>query len=216
MIFGKYNRLKKNMIEKQLVARGIKDDRVLAAFNETERHNFVDNGFEQKAYDDSALPISSGQTISQPFMVAYMTEKLQLNGSEKILEIGTGSGFQAAILEHIGCQVFTIERHQTLFLSSKTRFEHLGLNIEQRLGDGTLGWADKSPFDRIVLTAGAPNIPMKLCDQLSENGFMLIPIGEGKDKQILTKITKQNNQFIKEELVECAFVPLIGEEGWKN
>jgi protein-L-isoaspartate(D-aspartate) O-methyltransferase len=216
MIFGKYNRLKKNMIEMQLIARGIKSEQVLAAFNSIERHNFVDDGFEQKAYDDSALPISSGQTISQPFMVAYMSEKLELNGSEKILEIGTGSGFQAAILKHIGCQVFTIERHQNLFLSSKKRFETLGLNIEQRLGDGTLGWADKAPFDRIILTAGAPNISLKLCEQLAENGFMLIPVGAGKDKQILTKITKQTNQFIKEELVECAFVPLIGEEGWKS
>jgi len=204
------------MIETQLIARGISDGKVLNAFNLIERHHFVDDGFEQKAYDDSALPISSGQTISQPFMVAYMTEKLELTGSEKVLEIGTGSGFQVAILENMGCQVFTIERHQNLFLSSKRRFEAQGLNIEQRLGDGTLGWADKAPFDRIILTAGAPNIPLKLCEQLSENGFMLIPVGEGKNKQILTKITKQNNQFIKEELVECAFVPLIGEEGWKN
>lgn len=214
MDFDKYKRLKENMIRNQLIARGISDSRVLEAFHRIERHHFVDEGFEQKAYEDSALPISSGQTISQPFMVAYMTELLTLSGTERVLEIGTGSGFQASILACLGCDVYTIERHQSLYLQSQQRFTRLGLSVKGRLGDGTLGWPDLSGFDRIIVTAGAPEIPKHLCEQLNENGFMLIPVGKTKEEQTLLKISKKENTFYKETYANCAFVPLIGKDGW--
>ncbi|MDP4199357.1 MAG: protein-L-isoaspartate(D-aspartate) O-methyltransferase [Bacteroidota bacterium] len=198
----------------ELRARGIRDERVLDAISKVPRERFLEATFVRQAYEDSALPIGEGQTISQPFAVAYQTEVLGLKPGEKILEIGTGSGYQAAILAQMGMRVYTIERHIPLLEVARKRLESLGYRVISRAGDGTRGWSEYAPFDAILVTAGAPDVPESLAKQLSPNGGRLvIPIGDmGRQRMYL--IRKNGDELKAEELIDFAFVPLIGKEGW--
>jgi protein-L-isoaspartate(D-aspartate) O-methyltransferase len=209
-----YEAARKIMIQRQLTARGIKDARVLKAMQEVPRHYFVEENLRDEAYDDTPLPIGEGQTISQPFMVAIMSELLMLKGQETVLEIGTGSGYQAAILSILCKQVYTVERIEKLSLNAKSIVERLGFdNIEFRVGDGTLGWPEKAPFDGIIVTAGAPNIPEVLTAQLKDGGRLLIPVGD-RFTQTLKRSIKTGKEIVTESFTGCRFVDLIGEYGW--
>lgn len=200
-----------------LRSRGISDENVLRAMSTALRENFVEGNFVRRAYEDIALPIGNEQTISQPYTVAYMTQALNLKEGERVLEIGTGSGYQAAILAEMGCQVYTIERHHPLLQKARKRFESLGYNnIISRGGDGTLGWDEYAPFDAIIVTAGAPDVPEPLVKQLNpKGGRLLIPIGE-RDVQKMYLIRSDGGELAVKELPEFKFVPLIGKEGWKQ
>jgi protein-L-isoaspartate(D-aspartate) O-methyltransferase len=211
-----YSNLRKEMVSDQLVARGIRDKLVLDAMKKVPRHKFMPENLEASAYEDNALPIGEGQTISQPYMVAIMTEKLGLKGGEKILEIGTGSGYQAAVLAEIAKKVYTIEYVPSLAEKAKKKFDDLGYkNIEVIAGDGTLGLPEKAPFDGIIVTAGAPSIPKTLTDQLADGGRLVIPVGE-RFMQVLTIVTKRGGKLDIEESINCVFVPLVGKYGWKE
>jgi protein-L-isoaspartate(D-aspartate) O-methyltransferase len=198
-----------------LRARGITDEAVLRTMGKVPREQFLGKDFARRAYDDSALPIGSGQTISQPFTVAYMTQALRLKAGEKVLEIGTGSGYQAAILAELGCKVYTIERHQALLQNARKVFDALGIhNIISRSGDGSRGWAEYAPFDAIIVTAGAPDVPETLTKQLNSNGGrLLVPVGS-LSIQRMYLVTNTNGKLDVEELPEFKFVPLVGKEGW--
>ncbi len=200
------------MVSEQLISRGISDARVLGAMNKIPREIFFPESEKKHAYSDGAFPIGQGQTISQPYMVAIMTEFLELEGKEKVLEIGTGSGYQAAVLAELSGDVFSIERVPDLAESAIDKLTDLGYkNIEVKTGDGTLGLHDKAPFDRILITAAAPGIPRPLLEQLSDDGGIIVaPLG-GADGQILTKITKYGDEMFTEESVACVFVPLISK-----
>ena len=203
------------MVEEQLAKRDIKDARVLAAMRKIPRHLFVAPAMQHRAYVNGALPIDCNQTISQPYMVAIMTEALRLRGGEKVLEIGTGSGYQAAVLAELGAKVFTIERMPQLATQARTKLEQSGYgNVAVISGDGTLGWPEFAPYDRIIITAGAPAIPEKLLNQLNEGGIMVVPVG-GKDHQILKIIQRKGDTASSSDSVGCVFVPLIGIHGWK-
>ncbi|MFI5293739.1 MAG: protein-L-isoaspartate(D-aspartate) O-methyltransferase [Thermodesulfovibrionales bacterium] len=211
-----YQRLRDDMADTQLVPRGIRDKAVLNAMRTVPRHLFVDESTQYRAYDDMALPIGEGQTISQPYMVAVMTELLGLTGKEKVLEIGTGSGYQAAVLAHLAKEVFTIERIASLAEKAEQRFRDLAyFNIHVKIGDGTLGWPEKAPFDGIIITAGSPKMPDPLKEQVSENGIIVIPVGSRYSQQLL-RIKKTKSGFEEEYHTPCVFVPLIGEHGWKE
>ncbi len=199
-----------------LQRRGIVNERVLSAFMKVERHLFVPEIMKFNAYKDVALPIGQGQTISQPYTVAYMTEALNPKPGHKVLEIGTGSGFQAAILNEMGARVFTIERHFDLYNQTLKLFDKLKLKIAARCSDGTIGWADFAPYDGIIVTAGGPTIPENLKKQLAIGGRMVIPVGDktSQTMKIITKISENN--FDIKETPYFAFVPLIGKEGWKE
>lgn len=203
------------MVERQLIDKGITDPRVLAVMRELPRHLFVEEALQDQAYGDFPLPIGFRQTISQPYMVAYMTEALQLNGHEEVLEIGTGSGYQAAVLAKLARKVYTVERIPDLARRARKVFDTLGLlNINLKVSDGTIGWEDRAPFDAIIVTAGAPDVPQQYLDQLSPNGGRLvIPVGP-RDTQVLQRITRHGTEFEHEQLLGCRFVPLIGERGW--
>lgn len=204
------------MVKTQLVPRGIKDRRVLDAMRRVPRHLFVDSSAQPDAYEDMALPIGDGQTISQPYMVAKMTELLELKGNEKVLEIGTGSGYQAAVLSELANEVFTIERIASLGEKAIERFRALYYtNVHVKIGDGTLGWPDKSPFDRIVITAASPRIPDPLMQQLSAEGILLAPVGSRYSQELL-KIRKTAQGTSEEYHTPCVFVPLVGEYGWRE
>jgi len=210
-----FQELREFMVNTQLIPRGIKDERVLNAMRKVPRHLFVDESAQYKAYDDMALPIGEGQTISQPYMVAIMTELLKLKGNEKVLEIGTGSGYQGAILAELSREVYTIERVDVLAQNAEERFLSLGYtNIHVKAGDGTLGWPEEAPFDRIIITAAAPKIPDVLMEQLSEEGIILAPVGERFSQQLL-KRTKSMGQYSDEYHTPCIFVHLIGKYGWE-
>jgi len=200
-----------------LRAAGIHDEHVLAAMSVVPREQFLDRTFASRAYEDSALPIGEGQTISQPYTVAYQTQALALQPEEKVLEIGTGSGYQTAILAKLGVRVFTIERHIALLEAARKRLEGMGFHrIISRAGDGTRGWPEYAPFDAILVTAGAPDVPESLTKQLSpNNGRMIIPIGD-KQRQRMYLIRKNGDELTGEELSDFSFVPLIGKEGWTN
>lgn len=194
----------------------IADERVLGAMNTVPRHLFVPNALQSQAYKDNALPLSVGQTISQPFIVARMTELLELTGRERVLEIGSGSGYQTAVLALLARKVFAIERIESIASVAKERLRNLGYrNISYRVGDGTLGWQIYSPFDAILVAAGGPEIPQPLVDQLAVGGRMVIPIGSEQKTQTLVRITKEEKGCKTENCGPCAFVPLIGEHGWK-
>jgi len=209
-------KLREQMVETQLIPRGIRDKRVLDAMRRVPRHLFAGGSNLRSSYDDMALPIGEGQTISQPYMVAIMTELLELTGSEKVLEIGTGSGYQGAILAELAREVYTIERIAVLADRAATEYRALAYeNIHVRTGDGTLGWPDAAPFDRIIITAAAPKIPDPLLDQLGMNGILVIPVGS-RFSQTLLKIRKTEKGLIEEHHTPCVFVPLIGEQGWKK
>ena len=207
---------RKEMIEKQLKSRGIQDGLVLKAMEKVERHRFVEEALRSQAYEDRALPIGHGQTISQPYMVAIMTQSLALRGKEKILEVGTGSGYQAAVLAEICEKVFTIERNPDLARRARAILDQLGSqNIALRVGDGTMGWKEFSPFDGIMITAGSPVIPSHLIEQLKIGGKLVIPVGD-RELQRLKVLEKFEDGINENEVCDCTFVPLIGREGWKE
>lgn len=197
-----------------LERRGIRDRRVLAAIASVDRALFLEEEWVARAWEDRALPIASGQTISQPFIVALMTEALQLRGDETVLEVGTGSGYQAAILAQLCRQVLTIERHASLSEQAGRVFERLGLvNVTRRVGDGTRGAADVAPFDGIVVTAGAPDVPPPLLAQLSPGGRLVIPVGDEAEQELIV-VWREEERFRRKHLCDCRFVPLIGHAGW--
>lgn len=198
-----------------LIDRGIRDKNVIRAMEKVPRHLFVQEAFINRAYDDCALPIGYSQTISQPYTVAFMTEALQVKEGDKVLEIGTGSGYQAAVLATMGVRVFTIERNYQLLNEARQLLDKLGFRVAARAGDGTLGWSEYQPYQGILVTAGAPTIPQPLLDQLDEGGRLVIPIG-GLDEQKLHIIEKKEDEFITREVHGFKFVPLIGKRGWTN
>lgn len=204
------------MVDVQIASRGIRDQRVLAAFREIPRHLFVPDSFRVEAYADHPVSIGEGQTISQPFMVAAMVEALNLTGTERVLEIGTGSGYEAAILALLAREVYTVERIPNLLQCAGLRLAQLGYsNVYLRLGDGTTGWRDHAPYQAIIVSAGAPDVPAPLFEQLDEGGILVLPEG-GPFSQTLRRIRKKKGQMSGEALMECMFVPLIGEYGWKE
>ncbi len=209
---GRFDTERKELIE-VLRGKGITDETVLNAMSRVERHLFVDPMYINKAYDDNALPIGSQQTISQPYTVAFMTQSLKLTKDMKVLEIGTGSGYQAAVLAMIGCRVFTIERHISLLNNARRILEGLNLRIVAKGGDGTIGWSEHAPYDAIIVTAGAPNVPDSLVNQLKEGGRLAIPVG-GREAQQLVVGTKINGILEKQIVEGFKFVPLIGKNGW--
>jgi len=208
---------RKKMVDEQIIRRGIVDERVIKAMLKVPREIFVEEALREKAYCDHPLPIGYGQTISQPFMVALMSQSLKLTGSEKVLEIGTGSGYQAAILAELAQKVCTIERVKILFeKAQKILLEKLKYkNIVTILGDGSFGLAEFAPFDRIIVTAAAPEIPKPLIDQLANNGILVIPKGD-KFFQSLLVVTKKDGELLTKDAGGCVFVPLIGKWGWEK
>jgi protein-L-isoaspartate(D-aspartate) O-methyltransferase len=204
------------MVAEQVAARGVRDRRVLSAMTAVPRHIFVPPRERAAAYEDRPLGLSRGQTISQPFMVATMTEALAVRPDERVLEIGTGSGYQTAVLAELAGEVYTIERDAELALDARELLEELGYgNIRYLVGDGTLGWASQSPFDAILVTAGAPAVPRDLQAQLREGGRLVIPIG-GRTEQELYRVTRRGTAYPMDWLTSCRFVPLVGEEGWSE
>ncbi len=198
----------------ELRGQGIRDERVLAALGRVPRHRFVPPHLVPHAYEDRPLPIGSGQTISQPYIVALSTEALALGPGDRVLEIGTGSGYQTAILAELAGEVHTVERLPELSAGARERLAALGYrNVHFRVGDGTVGWPEAAPFDAILVTAGAPRVPRKLLEQLGPGGRMVIPVG-GRWSQELTLVRREEEGFVHERLCPCTFVPLVGEEGW--
>ena len=211
-----YQKERLAMVEEQLRRRGISDPRVLEAMAKVPRHLFVPEDYQNSAYEDRPLPIGEGQTISQPYMVAIMTQSLELKGREKVLEIGTGSGYQAAILAELARAVYTVERISSLTQSAQKVLRNLGYqNIFFRTGDGSKGWPEEALFDGIMVTAGAPDIPQTFKAQLTEGGILVIPTGP-RYTQTLFKLTREGEQFIEEDVTGCVFVPLVGDHGWKE
>lgn len=211
-----YDIMRNRMVEEQVVSRGINNPIVLEALKAVPRHEFVPEMLRATSYGDYPLPIGNSQTISQPYMVALMTEELGLKGGEKVLEIGTGSGYQAAVLSRIAGRVYTIERLPELAENAKATLSRLGYeNIEIKIDDGTLGWPEHAPYDGIIVTAGAPKIPDRLVEQLSDDkGRLVIPLG-GQWGQTLTVVEKSGRAISERQVCGCVFVPLIGKEGWK-
>jgi protein-L-isoaspartate(D-aspartate) O-methyltransferase len=206
---------RRKMVQEQLVSRGIKDKRVLDAMMKVPRHLFVEEGLWHQAYGDFPLPIGEGQTISQPYIVALMTEALQLAGDDKVLEIGTGSGYQAAILAELTQHVFSIERISSMASKARKILDQLGYaNVLIRVSDGTLGWQDEAPFAGIIVTAGSPAIPPTLLEQLEVGGILVIPVGS-EYSQTLLKVIKQDEGYKEKDLGGVRFVKLIGDHGWK-
>ena len=213
---GRFARERDRMVEEQLVRRGILDKRVLEAMQKVPREQFVEEALEDRAYGDHPLPIGEGQTISQPYMVALMTSLLHLTGTEKVLEIGTGSGYQTAVLGELSRRVCTIERIPSLAARARATLERLGYtNVWVRIANGTFGWPDEAPFDRILVTAAAPAVPLPLFDQLGEGGRMAIPIGNAA-AQTLTVVEKINGTMRTRLEAGCVFVKLIGKYGWES
>jgi protein-L-isoaspartate(D-aspartate) O-methyltransferase len=207
-------RLRDNMVTQQLIKRKIEDPRVLQAMRDTPRHLFVPTRYRARAYEDMPLPIGYEQTISQPLMVAMMTASLQLHGHERVLEIGTGSGYQAAILSHLAVVVFSIERLPELAAQARATLAMAGvMNVHVLVGDGSLGLPEHGPYDAIVVTAASPKIPPALIDQLQPGGRLVIPVGD-RHEQTLIRLTATNNGPQIERLGGCRFVPLIGQQGW--
>ena len=212
----KYQRLREEMTASQIQARGIKDPKVLDAMRKVPRHLFVSEALMDQAYGDFPLPIGEQQTISQPYIVAAMTEALELTKDDRVLEIGTGSGYQAAILSQIAFRIYTIERIRSLYVRARKIFDQLNyFNIITRYSDGTSGWKDESPFDAIIVTAGAPDIPETLVSQLSIGGRMVIPVGNAYVQE-LVKLRRTEQGIQKISLGGCRFVKLVGEYGWKE
>jgi protein-L-isoaspartate(D-aspartate) O-methyltransferase len=214
----RFKKYRTRMVDDQLRSRGIVNRRVLAAMEKVPRHLFVAECMGDQAYQDTPLPIEEGQTISQPYMVALMTELLEIKGGEKVLEIGTGSGYQAAILAELGVRVYSIDRIARLAVNARRLLESLGyFSVVVRVGDGTYGWRDESPFDAIIVTAGAPQVPDTLLEQLSTAGRLVMPVGN-RHNQTLTRmirLSENAGDFKTEDLLECRFVDLIGAYGWK-
>jgi protein-L-isoaspartate(D-aspartate) O-methyltransferase len=211
-----FQELRKIMVDTQLIPRGIKDKGVLEAMLKVPRHLFVDMPNRSNAYEDMALPIGNEQTISQPYMVAVMTELLELKGCERVLEVGTGSGYQTAILCELSKEVYSIERIESLARNAEERLRGIGYsNFYITTGDGTEGLKEKAPFERIIITAGTPEVPEPLKDQLSEGGVLVAPVG-GRFSQQLVKMKKERGRLRTEPHIPCVFVPLIGRYGWRE
>jgi len=206
--------LRQKLVRK-LTAKGIRDERVLAAINKVPRHVFFENALLEHAYQDKAFPIGEGQTISQPYTVAFQTEKLEIKAGDKVLEIGTGSGYQSCILLEMGAKVYTIEYNRKLYELTRDFLPQIGYKPYFFYGDGSKGLPAKAPFNKIIVTAGAPVIPTALTDQLAEDGILIIPVGD-REKQVMLRIKKQHGKLVKEEFANFAFVPLLGEEGWNK
>jgi len=210
----KYEGRREKMVRTQIEARGVADPAVLRAIRKIPRHRFLPAAFQDQAYDDCPLPIGHKQTISQPYTVAVMTEALGLTGRERVLEIGTGSGYQSAILAELAEWVYSIERIPELAKSARELLDELGYdNVAIRVGDGTRGWKSEAPFDRIIVTAGAPQVPEPLLQQLGEGGRLVIPVGDPYT-QTMTRVTRRGSEFQHESLGAYRFVELIGEYGW--
>lgn len=210
-----FNKRRKALVE-ELESKGIKDPQVLKAFEEVPRHKFVDTALAHRAYEDSALPIEMGQTISQPFTVAKQTELLEVEAGDKVLEIGTGSGYQAALLCAMGAQVYSIERHQKLHDRARDILHNLGYRAMLKCGDGTIGWSAYAPYMGIVVTAGAPVVPETLKSQLDLSGRLVVPVGD-ESKQAMYRITRHDEDNFEEEKFSIfKFVPLIGKQGWNR
>jgi len=208
---------RRRMVEDQVVARGVRDPRVIDAMLQVPRHKFVEEALESQAYQDAPLPIGERQTISQPYMVAVMSEALALDGTEKVLEVGTGSGYQAAVLALLADRVFSLERIPALARRARKALDSCGYSkVNIRLADGTLGWKEMAPFDAIVVTAGAPDVPRDYLDQLAVGGRLVIPVGD-RMSQVLMRITRTSeHEFKEEQLLGCRFVPLVGNHGWRD
>jgi len=204
------------MVENQIAGRGITDKRVLEAMREVPRHEFVTDHLKEEAYADHPLPIGGGQTISQPYIVALMTEHLRLRGNENVLEIGTGSGYQAAVLSELAGVIHTIELRPELAERAENTFREMGINnVHVHVGDGTLGWEDEAPYDGVIATAAAPKVPDAFFEQLKVGGRIVIPVG-ARWRQVLEVWTKTDAGMEKEEILPVAFVPLLGENGWQD
>jgi protein-L-isoaspartate(D-aspartate) O-methyltransferase len=211
-----YRLAREKMVKNQLIPRGISDPRLLEVMGKVPRHLFIEEALVGEAYNDHPLPIGHKQTISQPYIVALMTEALGLTGKEKTLEIGTGSGYQTAILAELSNTVYTVERIKDLLVKARTLLGELSYtNIFFKAFDGTLGWKDNEPYDAIIVTAGAPKIPQPLLDQLGEGGRLIIPVGN-RFSQELIKVTKKRGSYIEKNLGGCRFVDLVGIHGWKD
>jgi len=208
--------LRKRMVTEQLIRRGISDKAVLDVFLKVERDRFIPEELKMNAYADYPVPIGEDQTISQPFIVALMTESLGLTGTERVLEIGSGSGYQTAVLAELAREVYSVERFDGLGERAKRLLDELGYkNIKIKIGDGTLGWPEEAPFDRIIITAASPQIPRPLSEQLKEGGRLILPLGESFS-QVLTLAQKVNGVLNSKGICGCVFVPLVGEHGWKK
>ena len=208
---------RKRMIESQIIARGVSDRRVIEAMLKVPRHVFVEEAMAAQAYSDTPLPIGEKQTISQPYMVALMTELLELKGREKVLEIGTGSGYQAAILAVMADRVYTVERIRPLALRARKALDSLGLlNVNIKISDGTVGWEEEAPFDAIIVTAGAPDIPQKYIDQLKPGGSLVIPVGTQFAQGLVRVVTQEDGSVVQENVTGCRFVKLVGKFGWSS
>ncbi|WP_073612755.1 protein-L-isoaspartate(D-aspartate) O-methyltransferase [Desulfopila aestuarii] len=215
-MIDRYETARERMVQEQIIARGVTDPRTIDALLEVPRHLFVDDAMRARAYGDYPLPIAAGQTISQPYIVSFMTQALQLKGEETVLEIGTGSGYQAAVLSRLCRQVYTVERINTLLANARKVFGSLRyFNIVAKLDDGTMGWPEHAPYDAIIVTAGGPEIPAPLIDQLADPGRLIIPVGD-QDVQELQLLTKIDGEVKVENLASVRFVDLIGEHGWRG
>ena len=211
-----FSQAREAMVENQIISRGITDARVLAAMRAVPRHEFVPDQFLEEAYDDHPLPVGEGQTISQPYIVALMTSHLELTGKEKVLEIGTGSGYQAAVLSRLAKEVHTVERIPELASKAEATLKQLGyVNVIVHVGDGSLGWPEAAPYDRIIVTAAAPSVPVALTDQLKVGGRLIIPVGE-RWHQVLEEWKKTVSGLEKKEVLSVVFVPLLGQKGWQE
>lgn len=211
-----FKSLREEMVTDQIMRRGVVTPRVIEAFRKVPRHLFVPEEFQSHSYNDHPLPIGEGQTISQPYMVALMTDILNLSEEEKVLEIGTGSGYQAAILAELGKEVYTIERHRILAERAEKLLKELNYeNVKVLVADGTMGWKEFAPYQKIIVTASAPDVPQPLLEQLDEMGRLVIPIG-GRWSQDLTLVIKRKDKMITKSICGCVFVPLIGEYGYSD
>ena len=211
-----FEKERSRMVDEQIAFRGVTDPRVLAVMGKVPRHEFMPEALRAQAYGDHAMPIGEGQTISQPYIVALMSELLELKGDERVLEIGTGSGYQAAVLAELCQKVFTIERVKTLADKARATLDRLGYkNVVMKVYDGTYGWKEMSPFDAIIVTAAAPDVPDTLVEQLKDGGRLVIPVGE-RYTQVLLKVIKSPSGVVTKTSIPCVFVPLIGAKGWKE
>jgi protein-L-isoaspartate(D-aspartate) O-methyltransferase len=216
MVRNDYVQARERMVEQQLVSRGIRDPRVLRAMAKVPRHLFLENELWDRAYEDHPLPIGADQTISQPYMVALMAEALELKGAEKVLEVGTGSGYAAAVLGELCAEIFTVEAVKELAWKARSLLSSLGYgNVSVLVGDGTLGWEEHAPYDAVIISAAAPCIPRPLLEQLKMPGHLLFPMGE-KELQTLVRIRKDQGGIREEYLGECLFVKLKGRYGWEG
>ena len=207
---------RERMVQEQIVGRGIDDARVIGALRKIPRHLFVDPGILNRAYNDSALPIGEKQTLSQPYMAAHMTAALRLSGQERALEIGTGSGYQTALLAELCFNVFSVEKLRSLSRKARTLLDRLGYqNIALHVGDGTIGWSEHAPYDAILVAAAAPAAPKPLLEQLAPGGRLVIPVGD-EQAQTLLRVTRIPSGFKEEQLGECKFVKLLGKYGWPD